>query len=69
MTALKYYNPNSPCVSENLKAFIQQHYPHHQQDANHLKVTNFIIEKVNAFQHHDLEALIIQAASFRHFLG
>lgn len=69
MTALKYYNPASPCVSEALKAFIQQHYPHHQHDANHLKVTNFIIEKVNAFQHHDLEPLIIQAASFRHFLG
>jgi phosphoenolpyruvate carboxylase len=69
LAALKYYNPDSPCVSEPLKAFIQEHFPNHETDANHLKVSSFIIEKVNSYQHHDLEALIIQAASFRHFLG
>ncbi len=67
--ALKYYNPSSPCVSADLKSFIQKHYPNHQSDANHMKVSNFIIEKVNSYQHHDLEALIVQAASFRRFLG
>ena len=69
MTALTYYNPSSPCVSEKLKTFIQENYPDYKSDANHLKVTNFIIEKVQSYQHHDLEALIVQAASFRHFLG
>jgi phosphoenolpyruvate carboxylase len=69
LTALCYYNPASPCVSNELKTFISKHFSHHETDANHLKVTNYIIDKVNAHQHHDLEALIIQAASFRRFLG
>jgi phosphoenolpyruvate carboxylase len=69
LTALKYYNPASPCVNEELKAFISKHFTDHKTDAHHLKVSNFIIEKVNAYQHHDLEALIVQAASFRKFLG
>ncbi len=69
LVALKYYNPSSPCVSDSLKAFILKHFPDYESDANHLKVSNFIIEKVSSYQHHDLEALIIQAASFRRFLG
>lgn len=69
LAALKYYNPSSPCVSDELRSFIQQHFPNYESDANHLKVSDFIIEKVNSYQHHDLEALIIQAASFRRFLG
>lgn len=69
LTALKYYNPASPCASEALKSFLQQHFSNHESDTNHLKVTSFIIDKVNSFQHHDLESLIIQAASYRHFLG
>lgn len=69
LTALKYYNPNSPCVSKPLQAFISKYFPHHETDQGHKKVTDFIIEKVESYQHHDLQDLIIQAASFRHFLG
>lgn len=68
-TALKYYNPNSPCVSDALKAFINQHFNDVEFDAHHRKVSDYIIERVRSHQHHDLENLIVQAASFRRFLG
>ena len=67
--ALRYYNPASPCVSDGLKTFIDTYFPDYTYDEDHRKITDFIIEKMNAYQHHDLEDLIIQAASFRHFLG
>lgn len=69
LEALKYFNPSSPCVSEALKTWINTYFPHHETHPSHLKVTDYIIERVNKHQHHDLEALIIQAASYRQFLG
>lgn len=67
--ALKYFNPRSVCVSEALKAFIAKHFPDYETDSNHLKITNTILDRVHNHQSHDLEALIVQAASFRKFLG
>jgi len=69
LESLRYFNPASPCVSQELAQWINHHYPNHPTDERHLKVTNYIIEKVEQHQHHDLEALILQAASFRRFLG
>lgn len=69
LEALRYFNPVSPCVSQELARWIKQHFPNHPTDERHLKVTNYIIEKVKHHQHHDLETLILQAASFRRFLG
>ena len=69
LESLRYFNQASPCVSPELAQWISKHYPNHPKDERHLKVTNYIIEKVEQHQHHDLEALILQAASFRRFLG
>jgi phosphoenolpyruvate carboxylase len=68
-SALRYFNPATPCASPELRHFIETHYPDVKADPNHLKLTQFIIDKMDRYQHHDLEDLIQQAASFRHFLG
>ena len=69
LESLRYFNPSSPCVSQELAQWIKKYFPHYSTDERHLKVTNYIIEKVEQHQHHDLDALILQAASFRRFLG
>jgi phosphoenolpyruvate carboxylase len=69
LDALKYYNPQSPCVTPSLAQAIDRLFPDYDVDKAHRKITSLIIDAMNEGQTNGLTELVLQAANRRHFLG
>jgi len=69
LDALRYMNPHSPYLEEELHRKIKEHFPDIEYDRKHKKLVDDINKSLSFGQMRIIQTRILEAASLRRFLG